>query len=323
MPQTPTEVYVVAVTASPGPGTVIRWLLLLCLLTAATVGVVGVGFEAAGRPFPAASAYWVAVFSFALGAVPSAWLVRSRYAGLPAGPTDRLRGLRVPAVPPRRPGDEAEVAGLDPADCPGAAIRIEGTAHALPAAGVRLSGPLPAPPSSGAEVRPTRGEASSRAPGTHQSPPATPRDQSTDGGLPAAVRVEPESVEDPGLPAVRVETGRVPGAKELAEVLNLYDRIGLAPDGGSAAAATVPYRVEAAPGERTLWRELVEEFGAESIDFRGDGAGECWITLSTGELVFYDPDHQSWMWVVFESEEDAPPYLDEAPAVVRIVVEQP
>lgn len=86
----------------------------------------------------------------------------------------------------------------------------------------------------------------------------------------------------------------------LAEVLNLYERIGFLSDGRDGAAIARQDRVDGPGPERGLWAELVEEYGAASIDFDAASSGGCVITLDSGNLVFFDPDSGRWAWVVFD-----------------------
>jgi hypothetical protein len=314
-------VYVGGVAASPVSGTVIRWLLLLCVLTAATIGLVGVAAETTGRPFVAVSVYWVSVVSVVLWAVPSAWLVRSRYASFSLRPERRLRRLHVPSETPRHHADGRERCLFDSDECPIDGILTRAAPACTSAAAIHLPEPhLDPRPATEDGVRPEGDSPRHTAP-AHRSPPAT----SPGPSVPERSRTLPLPDRAPVVASIQsvgpAQELRPGGARELAEILNLYERVGLSHDANAGAPAGVPYRADSAAGERTLWGELVEDFGAASIDFRGADGGECWITLSTGDLVFYAPDHHCWMWVVFESVDDVPSPHAEAPPSVHIVAD--
>ena len=316
-----TPVYVVGVAASPGPGTVFRWLLLLCMLTTATVGMVGVAMETAGRPFGAASAYWASVFSFVLWAVPSAWLVRSRYTTPLAGPEGRPRHLHVAIAAPRR-SDDGDVRRLiDPVECLVDEILIHAVAERVPSTAAHLPEPHLEHRPSADEVAPSERDAPHLVGAVDHSLPATLSKPSTPDRSQTRPQREraPTMASDQSIGPSPEERGG--GARELAEILNLYDRVGRSPGNDKDSPGAVPYRADSAAGERTLWGELVEDFGAESVDFRGDEAGECWITLSTGDLVFYAPERECWLWVVFEGAEGVPASRAEAPSSLHIVAD--
>lgn len=313
--------YVADVTASPGPGTVIRWLLLLGLLTAATIGIVGVAVETIGWSFGAASAYWVSVFSVVVWAVPSAWLVRSRYAALSSRSEQHLRRLHVPSVAPRRYDDAEERPLVEPVECLADEILVEAAGDRAPAAAVRVPKPrLERRPAPEQVVSPERDAPHPVAGVDHSLPapsskPSTPDRSQTRPPLESA----PITASDQAVgPAPGERRG---GARELAGVLNLYDRVGLSHGDETDSPEVVPYRANFTAGERTLWRELVEDFGADSIDFRGDESGECSITLSNGDLVFYAPERECWMWVVFEGAEDVPSAHPESPLPLHIAAD--
>ena len=82
-------------------------------------------------------------------------------------------------------------------------------------------------------------------------------------------------------------------AKRLTEVLNLYEGVGLASVDNIESSTSAPDLADQGPAERALWEELVEEYGAVSIEFPGSEAGGCQITVSTGDVVFYSAELES------------------------------
>jgi len=59
-------------------------------------------------------------------------------------------------------------------------------------------------------------------------------------------------------------------------------------------------------GEQRLWTDLVDGYGAASIDLNDDDPERCVITLESGDLVFYLPEHKRWMWLIFDRADVAP-----------------
>ena len=97
------------------------------------------------------------------------------------------------------------------------------------------------------------------------------------------------NIKDPGGDAIR-----------LAAALNRYERDGFRDRDDASSGAPDSTEHEQFPGERGLWHELVETYGAESFSLGGVNGGICCITLSSGDLVFYLPDRRTWVWLIFE-----------------------
>ncbi len=96
-------------------------------------------------------------------------------------------------------------------------------------------------------------------------------------------------VEDAEIEAIR-----------LAAALNQYEQIGFHSDGYAASDSHDLHGEDRTPKEQMLWSELVEVYGAESIDLRDVGDGRCRITLRSGNMVFYVPEYRQWVWLAFE-----------------------
>ncbi len=109
--------------------------------------------------------------------------------------------------------------------------------------------------------------------------------------------------------------------KRLAALLNLYEHTGFPPDGHFDQSATDGSFVDGVPDHRSLWAELVAEYGAESIDLREAETGQCQITLTSGDLVFYSPERRCWLWIAFEQTGPAPSSLTNALSFDTMVVD--
>lgn len=96
-------------------------------------------------------------------------------------------------------------------------------------------------------------------------------------------------IEDAGRDAIR-----------MAFALNQYERSGFRNGRDASPTPTNSLRDDRSVSGRGLWSELVETYGAESVDLEGFGSGTCCITLSNGDLVFYVPEYRKWLWLAFE-----------------------
>jgi hypothetical protein len=307
------SVYLGGVAASNGEGALVPWFLIVSLLTVASVGLAAALAPSVGRSFGSIEAFLVAEVSIAVWAVPVAWCVGSRYPTRPV--VDRcgagclfcgIRDLRLRRV---------SLEHLDDYDAP---VRPE-QCERYPVAD---------------SIAPVPG----RAPFTHTYLPVprfehrstavarVPSDVDVASSVPNGVSYvtvhpsrPPRAVELPS-PALRISSPPPPDtqpsetttddrgavAKRLTEVLNLYEGVGLASVDNIESSTSAPDLADHGPAERSLWEELVEEYGAVSIDFRGSEAGGCQITVSTGDVVFYSAERDGWMWIIFETADPAP-----------------
>ena len=297
------SVYLGGVAASSGKRVVVRWVLMVSLLTVASVGLAAALAASAGRSFGSIEAFLVVEVSIAVWAVPVAWFVGSRY---PIQPGVGLRDLFLRRV---------SLVYLDDNDAP---VRPE-QRERYPVADSIAPVPDRAPlihthlPVPRFEHRST---AVARVPSDVDVALSAPNGVNSVTGRPLR---PPQTVELPS-PALRVSSppppddqpGETPTddrgavAKRLTEVLNLYESVGLASADSVESSTSAPDLADHDPAERALWEELVEEYGAVSIDFRSSEAGGCHITVSTGDVVFYSADRDSWMWIIFETPDHAP-----------------
>ena len=105
---------------------------------------------------------------------------------------------------------------------------------------------------------------------------------------------------EPTVPAI--DRGATPDAKGLAEILNLYERTGLPPDGHFDRIARDQLDAAYLPSAHLLSIQLVTRYGAESIDLSGSDNGQCRIKLTSGDIVFYSPERGCWLWIAFEQQ---------------------
>ena len=280
----------------------IRWFLLI-VAAAATVAVFYMVAAMAGWSFGAASVYLIAASALGCLAVTFVWYVRSRYSKPSGGielRLDRIDSMRASS----RPSQDNEVpATIGVGERAATGEPIEDATHRI----AHLDDHDPDPLS---EQRPT--DANS----VPLEEDAVYQVLSSDsrGSAPSSeqIRVEEESpplasAETPHVPLERLSppARSAPGeanvgdaggdAKRLADVLNLYERID--------RSTFDPYGADHVPGRRGLWDELVEDYGAASIDLRDIESSGCRITLSSGNLVFYAPHRGCWIWVVFDGTE--------------------
>jgi hypothetical protein len=288
------SVYLGGVAASNGERVVVRWFLIVSLLTVASVGLAAALAPSAGRSFGSIEAFLVVEVSIAVWAVPVAWFVGSRYPTLLRSYLDDYDAPEQPEQRERYPVADsiAPVPGRAPLThtyLPVPRFEHRSTAVARVPSDVDVALSVPNGVSY-VTVHPSR-------------PPPTVE-------LPSpALRVSsPPPPDDQPSETTTDDRGAV--AKRLTEVLNLYEGVGLASVDSVESSTSAPDLAGHGPAERALWEELVEEYGAVSIDFRGSEAGGCQITVSTGDVVFYSAERGGWMWIIFETSDPAPTTRD-------------
>ena len=300
------SVYLGGVAASNGEGALVPWFLIVSLLTVASVGLAAALAPSVGRSFGSIEAFLVAEVSIAVWAVPVAWFVGSRYPTLLGAIGVAIRDLCLRRV---------SLEYLDNNDPPVLPEQYERHPVADSIAPVPGRAPLthtylPVPRFE------HRSTAVARVPSDVDVASSVPNGVSYVTVHPSR---PPRAVELPS-PALRISSPPPPDtqpsetttddrgavAKRLTEVLNLYEGVGLASVDNIESSTSAPDLADHGPAERSLWEELVEEYGAVSIDFRGSEAGGCQITVSTGDVVFYSAERDGWMWIIFETADPAP-----------------
>jgi len=296
----------------------IRWFLLIVAI-AAIVAVFDMVAAMAGWPLGAASVYLIAASAVGCLAVTIVWHIRSRYSkssGWYELHLDRLASVRASS---QRSRDHEVPATIGAAERAATSEPIEDATHRIAHLDDHEPGPLFEQRPTDADSVPLEEDAVYRvlssdrrgsAPSSEQirAEEETPSPASAETSHVPLERLSPPARSAPGEPNVGNAGG---DAKRLAEVLNLYERID--------RSTFDPYGAHHDPGRRGLWDELVEEYGAASIDLRDVESGGCTITLSSGNLVFYAPHRGCWVWVVFDGTEPTPSSpIDPSPSA-RIV----
>jgi len=283
----------------------IRWFLLITA-TAATVAVFYMVAAMAEWPFGAASVYLIAASALGCLAVTFVWYIRSRYSKPSGGFELRLDRVDSTNASSRRSQDYEVPARTGAGERAATSEPIEDVTHRIAHPDDHDPGPL-------FEQRPTDADS------VPLEEDAVYQALSSDNGG-SAPSSEQIRVEEESQPLASAETSHVPlerlsppapsapdeanvgnagsDAKRLAEALNLYERID--------RSICDPYGADHVPGSRGLWDELVEDYGAASIDLRDTESSGCRITLSSGNLVFYAPHRGCWIWVTFDRTEPTP-----------------
>jgi hypothetical protein len=247
------------------------------------------------------------------------WYIRSRYSKSVGGIELRLDRIKSPSESSRRSQDFEVPATSGTGERVASGEPIDDAANRVPIRDHDGSDQLFEQRPTNAEPVPVEEDAvyqvlSSDAPGSEPSseqirveeelPPLA----SAEASRVPLERLLPPARNTPGEASVGDAGG---DAKRLAEVLNLYERVD--------RSTFDPYGVDHVPGRRGLWDELVEEYGAASIDLRDVESGGCRITLSSGNLVFYAPDRGCWVWVIFDRTEPTPSSPIDASSSAHVV----
>ena len=125
---------------------------------------------------------------------------------------------------------------------------------------------------------------------------ATPRDQRERSSPSMQVTIDEANVGGVGHDAMR-----------LAGLLNEFEDVDCGFGDWAAASGLDPHRDDRVPWERDLWLQLVEDYGAESVDLADAAGDRCRITLASGNMVFYVSSYQRWMWLIFDHAGTRPP----------------
>ena len=271
----------------------IRWIFLglviaaIVVLSYVTIESFELGFETVPISFIAAAILGCLVLAIGL-------YLQSRRSRSTNGIELRLDRIASPTTPPESSGMRRESGhGHTPAEpcaTDGSGIADETTRDAQPTPADTsrdLADPL-------SDVQPNIGLLSPDERPSHPvpSPPMTasmPRSSREIPPLPTRDVFDATVTDDTGLDAIR-----------LATALNQYEQFGLRSDSYVVPDSHDSHGKERVLGEQDLWRELVDTYGAESIDLRDIAAGRCRITLRSGNMVFYVPEYQRWVWLVFE-----------------------
>jgi hypothetical protein len=96
-------------------------------------------------------------------------------------------------------------------------------------------------------------------------------------------------------------------AMRLAGLLNQFGDVDCGFGDWAAPCGLDPHRDDRVHWERDLWLQLVEDYGAESVDLADAAGGRCRITLASGNMVFYVSGYQRWMWLIFDHAGTRPP----------------
>jgi hypothetical protein len=96
-------------------------------------------------------------------------------------------------------------------------------------------------------------------------------------------------------------------AMRLAGLLNQFGDVDCGFGDWAAPSGLDPHRDDRVHWERDLWLQLVEDYGAESVDLADAAGGRCRITLASGNMVFYVSGYQRWMWLIFDHAGTRPP----------------
>lgn len=96
-------------------------------------------------------------------------------------------------------------------------------------------------------------------------------------------------------------------AMRLTGLLNQFEDVDCGFGDWTAPRGLDPHRDDRVHWEQDLWLQLVEDYGAESVYLADGAADRCRITLTSGNMVFYVPGYQRWMWLIFDHEGDRPP----------------
>lgn len=287
-----------------------RWFLR-SLAIAVSVAIFYLATTLDGGWFGTAIAYLIAASASGWLTATVGWYTRSRRPKTSAGPDTRIDADTSSTESPR--GHQIPWTGLatGPGERPAASEPIEDASLLVPIRHAHDPDPPLEQRSNDAKSVPVAADAVLRVQNSNGGRfPSTTEHLSTNEEPP------PASAELPRVPLLQgvPSTANKPtnkdaddDAKRLAEVLNLYERIGFSSDEHIERTPNYAFQVDRIPGERGLWDELVEEYGAATIDLRRVGSGHCRITLSSGNLVLYIPERRCWVWVAFDRAVPTPP----------------